>query len=211
MKSFNKIIILLYSCLVIVGCHNSDNDQISIDYTDAIQFKKNNYWVYEFASIDLESEIKLPELDDSIYIEKDTVIDSKIYYKFRNAFGLNELKTKGSGTIADLNGDIEFSATDFADTIYRDDNLRQYGMMKDVKELIEVPAGKFKTVMFIVFERNSGHAHGIDSSNPSFYNKDFSIVSKTWYAKNVGIVKSVFYFDNITAFEKNLLRYRVNG
>lgn len=197
--------------MVIVGCHNSDNDQISIDYTDAIQLKKNNYWVYESSTEDLESKITIQQLDDSIYIEKDTVIDSKVYFKFKNDFGLNELKTRGTGTIIDLSGETEFSSTNFVDTIFRDDNLGQYGMMKDVKELVEVPAGKFKTVMFIVFERNTGHTHGIDSSNPSFYNKDFSIVSKTWYAKKVGVVKSVFYFDNITAFEKNLLRYKVDG
>jgi hypothetical protein len=209
MKTILKQVLKFSFLIIIIGCE-SDDDILKLDYTDAIQLKKNNYWIYESASIDLESGTSIPELNDSIYIEKDTVINDLIYYIFKNPFGLREIKRNVSGNILDLDGNIEFSAINFTDTLFRDPERDLFGMMKEVEEPVIVPAGTFKAVMFIVFQKNiPGHWHSTDPNNPSVYDKNYSITRKVWYAKNVGVIKSVTYYGNFTGFEINLVRYKV--
>jgi len=207
LKSYSFSILLL---LLFFSCDSAEENNPKLDYSDAIQMEKGNYWVYESSSIDLESGIKTVELDDSIFISKDTIVNNKVFYVFENLFGLRELKTESGGDIVSLENNIEFSATNFTDTLYRDPNLSLYGMMKKVDEEIIVPAGKFKTVMFIILEKNiPGHNHSTDLTNPSVYSKEYSIHKKIWYAEKIGVVKSVFYYGNFTGFENNLKRYKV--
>jgi|GEM_PF-4775272 len=204
------VFVLIFLIFLITACHSEREDiQPQVDYSEAIQLRKNNFWVYESASINLASGIRNQHLDDSTFIRKDTVANGKVYYIVENLFGLKEYKTISAKTITNLQGHIEFSGINFKDTLYKDPSLQVYGLMKEVKEEVTVPAGTFKTVMFMVLQKNLMGHHNHDSNNPSMYGHEYSIVRKVWYAKHVGIVKAVSYFGNSTGFEINLKRYKV--
>lgn len=201
---------VLLLIFLITACHSEWEDiQPQIDYSEAIQLRKNNFWVYESASFDLASGLRNQELDDSTFIRKDTVANGKVYYIVENLFGLKEYKTTSARTITNFHSHIEFSGINFKDTLYKDPYLQLYGLMKEVKEEVTVPAGTFKTVMFMVLQKNLVGHHDHDVTNPSMYGHDYSIVRKVWYAKRVGVVKAVSYFGNSAGFAINLKRYKV--
>ncbi|MEJ1242210.1 hypothetical protein WBG78_28940 [Chryseolinea sp. T2] len=200
------ILPLVLLTVLIGGC--SDDPSPRLNYTSAIQLRNGNFWIYQATSTDLFSGIKINQLDDSVFVEKDTIIDQAVYFIIKNLFGRKELKREMSGTIVDQRGNIEFSGTNFSDTLYRDPNLGFYGLMEKEEVEITVPAGVFNTVSFVLLRRNSpGHHSDVDSSNPSYYNKEFSVAKRVWYARNIGVVKSVLYFGNVSGFELNLKKY----
>ena len=207
-----KIKILIFVSVLILLLNSCEDSEVHLpkeDYSSAIQLEKGNYWLYKYAAIDLESGLRIEHLDDSIFIRKDTIVDNRVYYIVENMFGLRQIKTNLSGNIIDINNNIEFSASNFTDTLYKDLDHQIFGMMKKVSSEVTVPAGTFKTVMFIVFQKNApGHNH--NANNPSVFNHEYSIRKKVWYAEKVGVVKSVFYYGNFTGFENSLVRYKVN-
>jgi hypothetical protein len=206
---FGALIVLVN--LLIVSCGIRENDEPQPDYTDAIQLNKGNYWVYESSTVDLASGLKNVQPEDSTFINKDTIVSSKVYYVVENMYGLREIKTQIADNIVDINNVIEFSGTNFTDTLYKDPSLNVCGLMQQSIEEIRVPAGAFKTACFLVLRKNSqGHHGSSDPNNPSVYNKDYSVARKVWYARGIGVVRSVTYFANSVGFERNLKRYKVN-
>lgn len=202
---------VLLANLAVISCETGESVEPQPDFTDAIQLNKGNYWVYESATVDLVSDLKNLQPEDSTFIRKDTIVNNKIYYVVENLYGLREIKTKISDNIIDINNIIEFSGTNFTDTLYKDPSLNVCGLMQQTIEEVHVPAGNFKTVCFLVLRKNSpGHHGNSDPNNPSVHNKDYSVARKIWYARNIGIVKSVVYFANSAGFERNLKRYKVN-
>lgn len=194
----------------LISCNHDDlKVDPKSDYQTAIQLKIGNYWVYKSQSIVLNTNTIIQNLDDSTFIERDTVVKNKVYVVVTNLFGLFQLQRDSSGYIVDEKNKISFSSYNFLDTLYK--NPPEYGLMEGEEETVEVPAGKFKTIAFIVLNKDNHGHHDHNHDDPTMYDKDhkYRVLAKTWYAKEVGVVKSVFYFGNSMAYEKKLKRYMV--
>jgi hypothetical protein len=178
----------------------------SNNYQQAIQLKKGNFWVYQSKTIQLESGLTLMNQNDSVFIRSDTLMLGHRYYKIENIYGLSEWKRDSLKHIVDSQGQIEFTSVPTTDTLYN--GPMGLGFMSPKEEKITVPAGTFSTLSFYVIQKSPAEANQ-DPNNPTFFNDKYSIVRKIWYAKNIGVVKSVSYYGSSTAYEKNLIRYKV--
>jgi hypothetical protein len=181
--------------------------QSEADWHDVIQLKKGNYWIFESKTIRLQSGVATLNRNDSTFIIKDSLFNNNLYYRLENLYGLSHWIMDSSGYIVDRAGNIEFSSLNNSDTLFR--SSEGLGFMGGKIEQVNVPAGTFSTVFFYFIQKVPA-AVNVYSGDPTFYSKEYSIVRKIWYAKNVGIVKSVFYYGNSTAHEKNLIRYKLN-
>ncbi len=195
--------------MLLQSCSN-DEPLPHADYSSAIQLRKGNYWIYESASSDISSGIRIRHLDDSIFVANDTIVGNSVYFIVKNMFGLHEIKKAMSGMIVGIDGAVEFSATNFVDTLFKDSDLGYYGIMAKEEAEITVPAGTFSTISFILLKRNDPTFNvPITSNNPSIHSKEFSILKKVWYARNIGVIKSASYYGNKTSFERELKRFNV--
>jgi len=176
-------------------------------FARAIQLKKSSYWIYESRSVQLGSNLITPNKEDSIFIRSDTVIKNNHFYRIENVYGLSEFKRDSSGCIVDEKGNIEFSSRNTKDTLFNNDN--GIGFMSGRVERVTVPAGTFSAMLFYVVRKLPAGAI-IDKRNPTFFNSTHSIVRKIWYANDVGVIKSIFYYGTTSAFERNLIRYNLN-
>lgn len=209
LNSGSLVLVVMSFVMSLQSCSDTEVLQ-NPDYSQAIQLRKGNFWVYDFATTDLLSGNRKYHQDDSIFVAKDTIIGNSVYFIVENLYGLHEIKREMSGMIVGVDGAVEFSATNFVDTLFKNADLGLYGIMAKEEAKITVPAGSFSTVCFILLQRNrSGHHNQADSNNPSVYNREFSVVKRVWYARNIGIVKSAQYFGNVAGSERELKRYYI--
>jgi hypothetical protein len=204
-----KIIVIFFVTLFLfANCDNGCDPGPQFNFVNAIKLEKGNYWVYESINTYLSAPDVL-NLNDSTFIKTDSLIRNNRYYRLENQFGLSEWKRDSSGYVINLKGDIEFFAESSTDTLYRDFENRIVGFMGGKTEQVTVPAGNFSTICFYILEKNSVGEGKLEKNHPQFFNDQYQLHSKTWYANNIGVVKSVFYYEG-TGFEKNLIRYKVN-
>lgn len=202
--------LMLYACIMMsANCQteNAKSFQSKTGWHEAIQLKKGNYWIYESKTLLLQSDVATLNRNDSTFIVKDSLFNDNLYYRLENPFGLSHWIRDSSGYIVDLAGNVEFSSLNYNDTLFN--TSEEWGFMGGKMEQVSVPAGTFSAVFFYVIQKVPAEGN-VFSGDPTFYNKEYAIVRKVWYAKNIGVVKSVFYYGNSTAYEKNLIRYKLN-
>lgn len=223
MINYLKLLFCLIIISPIISCKDDDSDvqpkvQQKPTYPNYSQLEVGNYWIYERYTLKPDGEeIPLNQFDSS-YVEKDTIINGKTYYKLH----LPSLDVRGIPQnlylrdslhyIVDLYGNALFSSQKFGvslnpirysylnsektDTIYSIERLMSH---KD--SLVHLQGRTFETLRsnenFILMGRLS---HLGDRQRI------------TLYAENVGIVYHTlpFYASNPDYTIQKLVRYKVN-
>lgn len=192
------------------------------NYPNFSNLKVGNYWIYQrFEKDTLGNETPL-SIIDSCYIEKDTNINGKTYYKyvspnFGNSVSPNSVTPYVSEYYRDSlsylitnHGRIEFSSQDFT-TIFKtgyqivntNDTVCRYEYkMGDQNTSVTTPLGTFNTSSF----------KEIYYMYPNYNIVGSVRTRRVKYAENVGKVVQEWYFfvNNSTRWERRLIRYHLN-
>jgi hypothetical protein len=159
MKNF-MVIFLAALLTILFSCKKDkviDNIPPETTYPDFAKLKVGNYWVYQLFDVDTAG-IGTPENKfDSCYIEKDTVINCKTYFKFyrksSSAIQLHNFFVRDSlHYVVDNYGSILFSSQDFSSilrinyTCMPGDTISKNTFKMDEKNVVvSTPYGPFTT------------------------------------------------------------------
>ena len=210
-----KIYFLLAFILVFQSC---EKDEISIDY---FPMNIGNYWVYGH-DWGVKNGVGYEYLTiDSIFIQRDTLINGFNYYVIERAPNLfNEDwsiidKVRDSlGYIVNYTGDIIFSSTKFSDILFTEISLlgidtfyvATYQMEKpDYK--IQVPAGNFRVLNYKGTVKE--YSHYVHPEWVEIINK----VKNNYYAPGIGKVQDSYLLAGGQGpppiMHRKLLRYNI--
>jgi len=213
-KTMPKFFLFHLIVLIIAfGCSKRDAPlpstiaPVQNEYSNAYPLAPGNYWIYRTHNFTPEGEQKF-ENTDSVWIEKDTIINKKRYFIERSTayWPLKRLLHDSAGSvISELAGikEVIFSSN-LKDTLLK--QTPYYRLNVDKGKEIQVLAGRFPTINCILLYKLD-KATGITHDHP-LYNADFMIIEQLLYANNVGLVKDVSYYVGNT-IEKRLERYSV--
>lgn len=174
-----------------------------------------NYWIYEEFTADRYENSMPTGRYDSCYVERDTMINAKMYYKMVRPTssplsGVSFLRDSASCTVDEL-GTILFSATDFTSLIHHsfltlpphDTIYEASSRMYPETNLNVVPAGSFHVLNFKTIYRFYG-----SYATPAGPFRD----ANARYSEGVGLVSQTlpFFLSNPNHTEIRLVRYHVN-
>jgi len=206
------VTLLVYSCKKDSDTGSAPNTM----YPNYSQLKVGNYWVYEQFEIDTTGSATSNNTFDSCYVEKDTVINGKTYFKMvkPKPYALNQqeisFQRDSLHYIVNSSGKIVFSSEDFttvfdsafitagpADTVCK--IVKQMG---DKNLTLTTPAGVFTTSA--AKETYFMYPNWALAGNPRYLN--------TRYAENRGIViETLPFFTSVPNYiERRLVRYQIN-
>lgn len=185
-----------------------------ITYANYSALKVGNYWIYEQFKIDETRKETSLNVFDSCYIEKDTLINSKIYFKvFRESIYPNSnwsFLRDSLHFIVNSKGKILFSSQDFSTTYNTryvitgpSDTICKISMkMTDKNFITTTPAGSFKTI----------NAKETFLYYPNWADPLYPTIKNVNYAENIGIVLETlpFYIGAPFYYERRLVRYHLN-
>jgi len=216
----NQKILFLFTILLtgtICSCKkDTDPQPPATSYPDFSQLKVGNYWIYEQYDISSTSNATSRNIFDSCYVEKDTVILGKTYFKivkpvwyYPTQKDISYLKDS-LHYIINSNGDILFSSQDFSNKLSSryvisggNDTISQVvKQMADKNTTFTVPAGTFTT-------SNAQETHFIYPNYASAGNPRYRNIR---YAENLGIVSEtvLFFVSSPDYVERRLVRYHLN-
>ncbi len=204
-----KKALIIFGILFVCSCTEGIVDSAA-PITPYSSFNSGSYWVYEWYITDDVSGIKkLYGKTDSVFIEKDTIIDGDIHFIERGTFlGNRNFKSIKRGVadhiIEKPNNHIVFSLNEnfirTDSTMIGDEILfigytsRQSGVQN-----ISVPAGNFDVVDY--------------KTRVEFQHPDFPIGTRychLQYAANVGqVLKSITFSSSPDVLTSELLRYHI--
>ncbi|MBK9399676.1 MAG: hypothetical protein IPN36_02105 [Bacteroidetes bacterium] len=204
--------LLVYSC-------KKDSDSGAIPdafYPNYSQLKVGNYWVYEQFDIDNSGNATSNNTFDSCYVEKDTIINGKTYFKLvkPKPYLPNQqdifFQRDSLHYTVNANGKIAFSSLDFS-TVF-DSGYITAGpadtICKIVKQMgepnlsVTTPAGTFTTLT----TKDTYFMY------PNWkFAGDLRFVN-TRYTENIGIViETLPFFASVPNYiERRLIRYQIN-
>ncbi len=148
----SQFLFAIVGLLLLNACEHASDDPVSSP--DYYQLKTGNYWVYELQRIDNDTiTVMLPD-NDSVYIEKDTLINNIKYSKYSgtNLYGNSHpypyayFLRDSIGYLVDSYGKVFFSADNTRDTLYAytvADVVRIAYKMDLGDSLISVPRGPY--------------------------------------------------------------------
>jgi hypothetical protein len=203
---FSVLIIFIVSCekqetMNINGIGEPSDTQLYFPLTIG------SYWVYQTFTQNDTGFTTNGNLD-SMFIEKDTVINGNTYFKFNRippqitpAFRRDSL-----GYILDETGRIYFSINNFTDTLYSIlDSMSNTPLvsykMESKNALINAPAGTFNCYDYT----------GFYYSNPPYSDLFGSPrLTHDFYAPSIGLLEKVFFFSASPYItEKRLVRFHI--
>lgn len=166
----------------------ADNNAIKLeqDFTDAIQLKVGNYWIYSNAPVHPDS-FKITNANrDSVWIEKDSVVGSRTYYKRMGHHPDYEWLYDSAGCLVvlpDTRGTarmVLFSGNNYADTLMKNSS-GFYAKMRDRGAVTNCYIfGNLRTVNYEVRQK----PQQLDA-----YNNDNDTYIHNKYAKGIGLVQ----------------------
>jgi hypothetical protein len=188
----------------------------SIDYPNYSQLKVGNYWIYEQFGIDTLGNALSKNTFDSCYIEKDTIINRRTFFKVvkPRPYATNQIdisfQRDSLHYVVNSFGKILFSSQDFT-TIFEssyitagpvDTVCQVKKQMADNNLSVTTPAGAFTT----------SNAKVVYSMFPNWTFAGSSRNKHTRYAENIGIVIETlpFFASNPNYVERRLVRYHLN-
>lgn len=218
MKQKTLIVSVALMTLLVYAC-KKDNDTApapNAGYPNFSQLKVGNYWVYEQFDIDTAGSATPKNIFDSCYVEKDTVINSKTYFKIvkPKPYTPNQVdisfQRDSLHYIVNSNGKILFSSQDFS-TVFdlnyimagpNDTVCKIVKQMGDKNLTVTTPAGTFTTST--AKESYFMYPNWALAGNPRYLN--------TRYAASIGIViETLPFFTSIPNYiERRLVRYQIN-
>jgi len=227
MQRSHVVLSMITAVLLFSACKKNDSppEPAKIDdivYVPYSRLAPGNYWVYDAYELDSNYNVLFPRhILDSMYVEKDTLINFKTYYKYWQP------QDVGSSTyyatylrdslhyIVDNNGTIRFSSQDFTTLFYSqylvdtahvisplDTPCRVEKKMADQHKSITVPAGTFVTnswqTTYYMHPYFASYAPAVRRIN-------------TRYAAGIGMISETmpFYVSSPNYTERRLLRYHV--
>lgn len=211
MKQITLFLTAIIILATIGSCKKNKIITPTVTYPNYSGLKVGNYWIYQQFDVDENGIAKSKNIFDSCYVEKDTVIRGKTYYKLVKSGGFYEISFQRDSLhyLVNSDGQILFSSEDFTsifETSYQtagsNDTIAKYTrQMSDKNQIITTAAGTFTTSN--VNEKFSMYPKW--SSAGSIRNKN------TRYSEKVGIVTETLpiIISNPTYTERRLLRYSV--
>jgi len=79
MKNTTLLLLAFVSSTLFIGCFKENQE--SVVYPDFAMLKVGNYWIYQYFDIDSLGNATATNTYDSCYVEKDTTINGKTYFK----------------------------------------------------------------------------------------------------------------------------------
>ncbi len=141
------LLMAIAGLLTLAACERTtDSPGIAPDY---YQLKTGNYWIYENQMLENDTLVQTFAEADSLFVEKDTLINNIRYFKLRETFHLANpvLFVRDSlGYLVDKSGNVYFSSTNTSDTVeaYTVHNIVRVAYTLDKRDsLVTVPAGTF--------------------------------------------------------------------
>jgi hypothetical protein len=195
--------------LLLAAC-GRERDTVVPDaqYQDGFPLAVGNYWIYRTTATYYNGHKQIFNTVDSVWIEKDTVVDGKRVFVQKSTYYPNlkiYLRDSAGCIISNLlqYQSIVFS-TNLRDTLEHRPPF--YVMMLDADQQTRVWAGTFRTVNCMTLLRMDADGH--EHHNQPMYDRHFMINEQKRYANRVGMVKRVTYFHGNT-IENDLVRYHV--
>jgi hypothetical protein len=215
MKQKSLYLLLALMMILTYSCKKETGNTTDHLYPNFSQLKIGNYWVYEYFDIDQNGSATSRNVIDSCYIEKDTMINGKTYFKYvkpdpNTAPKENITFQKDSlHYIVNSDGKILFSSEDFStifDSRYivagpQDTVCKIVKHMADKNIMVSTPAGTFTTL----------NAKDDYSMYPNWASSGNSRSKNTRYAEKIGIISETFdfYISQKNYVERRLIRYHV--
>ena len=208
-----NLLILICTALLIFSCSDSDE---STSPEPFMPLAIGNYWVYQHYLIHEDGTQESLDQKDSIYIQRDSLIDGNRYFVLEgvdhlingNKPGVLQLLRDSVGYLVNEDGDILMSSTEFGTVLRSElilfpdiDTLAQidYQMLEHDDEL-KLDIGNFDVINYQAKIYSFQEISGVD--NPRYNNKYFS--------EGVGpVLENYHYFSSPRNFERRLLEYRV--
>lgn len=185
-------------------------------YANFAQLKVGNYWVYELFDVDSNGVSTTQNKFDSCYVEKDTIINSKTYFKIvkpKPYFATQKdisFQRDSLHYVVNSNGKILFSSQDFStvfDSQYYtatpgDTLCHVIKKMADKDMPVSTPAGSYLTSN--AKETFYMYPNWSSAGNPRY--------KHCRYAENIGIViETLPFFASLPTYtERRLIRYHLN-
>jgi hypothetical protein len=217
-----NVILMIGIFMCLCSCKKDDDKKKSeITNSDYLPMKVGNYWVYQEYEIDTIGNERQTSIFDSAVITKDTLINSKIYYRLDNFvyYSISDvIKVDLLGTVyyrdssknlISSKGQIVFSEDNFSDTLFKKAELLQGDTIYWITFKMERPLGNVNTPAGIF--NNLLNFKGTVICNPKYTSIKNPRYVNIFYAKEVGeILQSNIYVLGGGSVEKRLVRYQVN-
>jgi hypothetical protein len=173
------------------------------DFSSAIQLKVGNYWIYDAVNIDASGNITRFGSTDSVWIDRDSVVGNRTYYRRMGLHPRYEwlydsahcLVCLPDGT--GLPRQVFFSGTNYKDTLYT--ITQYYAMMHDAGREVNTYLGKFITSNMVLTPKSVSH-----QQDPTHT----LCASQSMYAKNIGLVFNIDNHFGVPTY-KSIIRYKV--
>jgi len=216
MKKFSFIIITTALLLSFFSCKDDNENEDENQYPAYSQLKVGNYWVYEIYRIDSTGAETLLEIQDSCYVEKDTLINNTKYFKVVKSYPYSKVWESVSYQrdslhyIVDSNGEILFSSKDFSN-VFR----KEYILTTEGGDTICEVITKMEDMLFVVRSSTATYyAYGAVEQYKMF--PDWEQAGNPryryfMYSENIGLVcetQPLFSADP-NVYERRLIRYHV--
>jgi hypothetical protein len=210
MKNTLIFIVLVTMLSPVVSC-KKDKGKAPVAYENYSKLRPGNYWVYEHFDM-FGTGPELPNGIDSIYVEKDTAIRDRTFYKLMisrdgHSAEVHKILSDSAHYIINQAGVPVFSSMDFANIFFshvvmnNNDTVAEVrAQMADKDFAVQVPAGVFSTVV----SRKSYYFHPPYQPLGTTRNEDAR------YAKDIGVVSEIFdMYSNGAYSERRLIRYHL--
>ena len=168
--------------------------------------KAGNYWIYRTTFTSADGVVQVFPYLDSVWIQKDTLINHKKYWKqIQSLSGTVYLRDSSDCLLMKKLTYEQIIFSTNRDTLLKTPPL--YKLVTNVNEHTKVPAGEFITNDCRTLLRKGPLNTGFDAYFPSF-GKDFYTAEHYLCSKNVGLVKNIYYYLGNT-IEYELVRYKL--
>lgn len=193
-KMKNYLFVFAFAAFAFASCKDVEEP---VSYPDYANLKVGNYWIYGRYSLDTNGVFTDLGIRDTLYVQKDTLIQGNTYFKYINRlaeppFTYVPLYLRDSlHYIIDWQGRAMFSSENTTDTLAdryfragQDTVCYIFSKMADVDETVTTPAGTFTVKSY----------RSTYEMWPGF--DDFGAVryENRRYAEGVGIVEESLYF-----------------
>ena len=168
--------------------------------------KPGNYWIYKTTITSSDGAVSVFPYLDSVWIEKDTIIDNKHYWEQIGTLRGTIFLRDSSDCV--LMKELTYEQIIFSsnlDTLAK--NPPFYKLMTSLSETVETPAGKFKAANCRMLLRKDPANTGHDDEYPAF-NSEFYTTEQYICSSRVGLIKYVYYYLGST-IEYELVRYSI--
>jgi len=181
------------------------------EFSKAFPLAVGNYWIYQTAVIYPNKMKQVGAQLDSVWIEKDTMVNGKRYFvQLRATTGpLPTLLTDSAGFIISQVARFKtvcFSRNSATDTLFS--QAPYYRVMITGSQKTKVPAGTFNTVNSIQLLQITPQTQLQAAEFPP-YNAKYLIQEQCLYANKVGLVKRISYYAG-NRIEESLVKYAVS-